>query len=155
MLVQSNMFRWLTSTADLQWCALTANRDCGEMESWPIRFDDDDEEYAPDIAAESEVSIPDWFEFRRLISQWHNERGATSSISKMAMCPSYQRLIANGQRFLPLILRQMESEGDEPDQWFWALHAITGADPITEDMRGDIVQMSRAWLNWARNNYAW
>ncbi len=154
MLVQSNWLTCLTSTADLQWYAFTTTRGGGEIESQPIDFDED-EDYAPDIKADSEVSIPDWFEFQHLVSQWHRERGATSSISRMAMCPSYQRIIANGQRFLPLILRQMEREGDEPDQWFWALRAITGADPITEDMRGDIVQMSRAWLAWARDRYAW
>ena len=41
--------------------------------------------------------FPDWFRFQELISQWRRERGATSSITKMAMCPSYQRIIAMGK----------------------------------------------------------
>lgn len=71
------------------------------------------------------------------------------------MCPSYQRIVAMGARAVPLILSEMEREGDEPDQWFWALHAITGADPVPFDARGDVVQMAEAWLEWGRRRYAW
>jgi len=93
------------------------------------------------------------FEYLRL--EWQRERGATSSITGMAICPSYQRIIAMGEKVVPLILRQMEIEGDEPDMWFWALHILTGADPITDDDRGDIVRMAQVWLLWARGRYAW
>lgn len=105
--------------------------------------------------SESVLSAPAWFEFHRLVSAWHNERGATSSITKMAMCPSYQRIIGMGDKAVPLILREMEKEGDEPDQWFWALAVITGADPIPDEARGDIVEMAEAWLGWGRLQYAW
>lgn len=99
--------------------------------------------------------FPDWFRFQELISQWRRERGATSSITKMAMCPSYQRIIAMGERAIPLILRQMQDEGDEPDMWFWALRVLTDADPVPDHARGDISAMARAWLRWARFRYDW
>jgi hypothetical protein len=35
------------------------------------------------------VDLFDQLEFNRLLSAWLAERGATSSITKMAMCPSY------------------------------------------------------------------
>src|ERR1022692_4604281 len=63
----------------------------------------------------------DWQRFRTLASNWRNERGITSSATKMAMCPSYQRIIGMGGRAVPFILREMESEGNDPDHWFWAL----------------------------------
>lgn len=93
--------------------------------------------------------------FHSLAEQWRKERGATSSITKMAMCPSYQKIIAIGPRAIPLILRQMESEGDQPDMWFWALRALTDADPVPEANRGDVVRMAHAWLGWGRQRYAW
>ena len=94
-------------------------------------------------------------EFHVLVEAWRTERGATSSITKMATCPSYQRIIAMGEKAVPLMLREMEMEGDEPDQWFWALAAITGADPVPDEARGDMVAMAKAWLDWGLRRYAW
>lgn len=100
-------------------------------------------------------TIDDSVQFAQLLAEWHKERGITSSITTMAMCPSYQKIIGMGERAIPLILRQMENEGDEPDMWFWALRALTNTDPVPEDARGNIVRMSQAWLNWARGRYVW
>jgi hypothetical protein len=93
--------------------------------------------------------------FELLISQWHNERGATSSVTEMAMCPSYQAIIAAGPRVIPFILRKLEAEGDEPDMWFWALRVLTGEDPVLEEDRGDFEQMAKSWLTWAGSRYVW
>jgi hypothetical protein len=50
-----------------------------------------------------------------------------------------------------LIMRELESS---PDHWFWALHAITGADPVPESSRGVMRDMVKAWLDWgAQNGY--
>jgi len=98
---------------------------------------------------------PDALKFLGLVSQWRKERGATSSITKMAMCPSYQRIIAMGERVIPFILRELESEGDEPDMWFWALQVLTGNDPVSDEARGNMKKMADAWLDWARRRYAW
>ena len=95
-----------------------------------------------------ETYLPGQFMFDNLMKAWHKERGATSSITKMAMCPSYQKIIAMGPLAIPLILRQLRKEGENPDMWFWALRMLTSADPVTDDMRGDVVKMANAWLNW-------
>jgi hypothetical protein len=105
--------------------------------------------------AKTEVFVPLSLTFQQLIEQWHRERGATSSITEMAMCPAYQSIIALGPEAIPLILRQMESEGNDPDMWFWALQVMTRVDPIEDDDRGDTVRMAQAWLNWGRQRYAW
>ena len=60
--------------------------------------------------------------------------------------PSYQQIIGMGDMALPLILRELARE---PDHWFWALHAITGADPVEPDARGDVRKMAKAWIEWA------
>ena len=106
---------------------------------------------------DGQYQIVQWQEaaFRALTKEWHVERGVSSSITEIAMCPAYQRIIAMGEPAVLLILRQMESEGDEPDMWFWALRAITNVDPITDDIRGDVVAMAGAWLDWGRRHYAW
>lgn len=97
----------------------------------------------------------DVFEFRGLMERWHEERGVSSSITSMALCPAYQEIIAMGPRAIPLILRQLEREGDEPDMWFWALRVLSHADPVPANDRGDIVRMARAWLEWGRARYVW
>jgi hypothetical protein len=37
-----------------------------------------------------------------------------------------------------------------PDQWFWALRAITGANPIKPEQQGRIQEMAAAWIEWGR-----
>jgi hypothetical protein len=98
---------------------------------------------------------PDVLKFRRLVEQWREERGATSSITKMAMCLAYQQIIAMGEPAVPLILHQLASEGDEPDLWFWALQVLTGEDPVPDEARGDMKKMAECWLGWARSKYGW
>src|SRR5208337_640739 len=67
--------------------------------------------------------------FQRFIQQWHRERGSTSSITQMAMCPAYQGIIGMGPKAIPFILQQLENNLADPDHWFWALQALTGEDP--------------------------
>ena len=101
-------------------------------------------------------SFEDSQRFKQFAAQWHSERHSTSSVTDMAMCPSYQRIIAMGEAAIPLILSELRSEGDEPDHWFWALRVLTDADPVKDEHRGDIVKMAAAWLDWGRTHgYAW
>lgn len=93
--------------------------------------------------------------FARLVAQWHQERGATSSLSEMILCPSYQRIIGMGAKALPLILARMEYEQDDPDHWSAALEAITGDDPVPKDAYGDTVKTAEAWFAWAEKNNVW
>jgi hypothetical protein len=65
------------------------------------------------------------------------------------MHPAYQRIIGMGRDALPFILEEF-SKG-ELDDWFWAFYAITGENPITEEMAGDMDKMAEAWLQWGRD----
>lgn len=94
--------------------------------------------------------------FQGLVTAWQQERGAMSSTTEAAMCPAYQSIIGMGPVVIPLILKQLEVEGDDPDQWFWALTSITGATPENPDDRGNYMKMAASWFEWAKNNgYAW
>ena len=50
---------------------------------------------------------------------------------------------------LPLILAELEKE---PDHWFWALEAITGENPVSENDAGDMEASAKAWVKWGRQN---
>lgn len=88
--------------------------------------------------------------FSSLVEAWNVQRGAMSSITAASMCPAYQAIIGMGKPAVPLILSQLQTEGDDPDQWFWALSSITGADPVSPEDRGNFPKMARSWLEWGR-----
>jgi len=99
----------------------------------------------------TEPPAEDWLKFQNLVAQWKSERRAISSITEIALCPAYQSIIGMGEAAVPFVMRELESEGDDPDQWFWALRAITGADPVKDEDRGNYARMAQSWLQWARN----
>jgi hypothetical protein len=93
--------------------------------------------------------------FRQLVGQWRLERGASSSTTEILLCPSYQNIIGMGPQAIPLILAEMESEGDDPDQWFWALQVLSRDNPVREEDEGNFRAMAGAWFGWARKRYFW
>jgi hypothetical protein len=97
-----------------------------------------------------------WIEFQELVKQWKGERGSRSSITQAAAMQPYQKIIGMGPDAIPLILAQLKSEGDNPDQWFWALRAITRENPVLPEDRGNFRKMAQAWFEWAEQRaYAW
>jgi hypothetical protein len=97
-----------------------------------------------------------WLKFQRLAKEWREERGAMSSITQMSALPAYQKIIGMGETAIPLILAQLRLEGDEPDQWFWALRALTEANPVSPRDQGNFQRMTQAWLRWGESaGYAW
>jgi hypothetical protein len=91
--------------------------------------------------------------FRDLVALWKRERGHYSSSAKLAEHPAYQQIIRMGPEVVPLILRELEQD---PDHWFRALHALTGANPVPPGSQGKIREMAKAWLDWAREQgYSW
>ena len=66
------------------------------------------------------------------------------------MHPAYQSIIGMGQDAVPLILDEMSNQ---PDHWFWALRAITGANPCPPEHVGDVTAMTRDWLSWGRGHH--
>ena len=86
-------------------------------------------------------------EFELHANKWKSDTEFLSSVQQTVLHPSYQRIIGMGPDVLPFILRDLEKK---PAHWFWALHAITGAEPVPEEDRGRIKRMVQHWLNWAK-----
>lgn len=89
------------------------------------------------------------YKFFNLAATWKEDVRLKSSITEIALNPSYQEIIGMGSKVVPFILRELQNE---PDYWFWALKAITGADPVKPSQRGDLKQMTKAWLDWGKEN---
>jgi hypothetical protein len=85
--------------------------------------------------------------FAALALNWKSETGHLSNITKKCTHPSYQQIIGMGREAVPLILQDLK---DSKADWFWALTAITGANPIPEESAGNIKQMTEAWLKWGK-----
>lgn len=87
--------------------------------------------------------------FDRLAAEWRQETRFESAASRRAIHWSYQQIIGMGQPVVPILLDELRQNKDNPEYWFWALAAITGANPVPDEDRGKFSKMSRHWLRWA------
>jgi len=85
--------------------------------------------------------------FEHLAEQWRRDTALFSSLTDIVLHPSYQRIIGLGQKVVPLILAELDSE---PDHWFWALVAITGKDVAAGS--DSVNEASRLWTAWGRRH---
>ncbi|MCZ6918292.1 MAG: hypothetical protein O7I93_16070 [Gemmatimonadetes bacterium] len=85
-------------------------------------------------------------EFHELVTTWRENTQFQSSITAMVADRAYLHIVAMGTSVVPLILRELS---ERPDQWFWALSALTQADPVRQAHRGQIGKMRDDWLRWA------
>jgi transcriptional regulator with XRE-family HTH domain len=105
------------------------------------------------VSTISDIQQRDVEEFHRLADSWREQTSHLSSVSAIAMHPAYQQIIGMGRAALPLILRELERE---PNHWFWALNAITKFNPVKQEQRGNLKEMSKAWLEWGKaQGYKW
>jgi hypothetical protein len=81
--------------------------------------------------------------FRALADRWRQETLVTSSTTDMVLHPAYQRIIGLGPAVLPLLFHELQ---ERPGHWFWALAAITGANPVSAEDAGHVPKMREAWL---------
>ena len=88
------------------------------------------------------------FTFAKLVDKCKTETAMMSSVCDFTMHPAYQEIIDLGYDVIPLLLRELALR---PDHWFWALRTITNVDPVPHADRGDIKKMTKAWLQWGRD----
>lgn len=86
--------------------------------------------------------------FKKLAKTWKSETELVSKVTKRIFHPAYQKIIGMGESAIPLILNDLLENG--PDDWFWALTAITDENPITKEMAGNMAAMTEAWLQWGK-----
>jgi hypothetical protein len=92
-------------------------------------------------------AVVDRQRFDRLAEMWKRETGHLSQVTKRCTHPAYQQIIGMGAGAVPLILYDLKKSRDD---WFWALSAITGENPINETDAGNVPKMTEAWLQWGR-----
>src|SRR5205807_10056948 len=85
--------------------------------------------------------------FQRLAADWKQQSRYLSNTAQMAMLKPYQRIIGMGWPAVPLILDELRRD---PDQWFWALEAITEEDPVPAAAAGHVRRSADAWVDWGR-----
>ena len=101
-----------------------------------------------------------WVKFQSLAKEWRKQSGAMSSVTAMVMLRPYQQIMGMGRDAIPFILAELKAEGDDPDQWFWALSTIAEANrlnppEIKKEDQGDYQRMAQIWINWgAGQGYA-
>ena len=97
---------------------------------------------------DSLVRIGRAYRFRQLADTWKRDTRFMSNVTARMLRPEYQKIIGMGEPAIPFILRDLKDNG--PNDWFWALTAITDVNPITEDMAGNMTVMTEAWLRWGK-----
>jgi hypothetical protein len=81
--------------------------------------------------------------FASLASAWRADTRSLSSPVEIANHPAYHEIIAMGEPAIWLILAELETR---PDDWFGALRALAGEDPVPPEAEGDLGAMTAAWL---------
>ena len=80
-------------------------------------------------------------------AEWKEQSRYLSNTAQMAMLKPYQRIIGLGLPVVPLILEELNRE---PNQWFWALEAITEQNPVPPEAKGKVRLMAQAWIEWGK-----
>ncbi len=97
------------------------------------------------------MPVPQAERFQKLAMTWKSDVRFLSDVDEICSHPAYQEIIGMGVVALPFIFAELQHE---PDNWFWALKAITGADPVPKAHRGDMTQMAADWLAWRQTHMA-
>jgi hypothetical protein len=85
--------------------------------------------------------------FSALAEEWLQKSQHMSNNFQSARLMSYQRIIGMGWPAVPLILEEL---GRAPRQWFWALQAITGENPVSPEIAGKVMLSAQAWIDWGK-----
>jgi len=87
--------------------------------------------------------------FRRLAEAWREVAPSHPRHPVRYDHLIYQEILGLGPAVVPYLLDALQ---ERPRDWFWALHLITGADPIAPEERGDFSAMRESWLRWGREH---
>lgn len=86
--------------------------------------------------------------FCNLKEKWMNETAHMSSIKDRCQNSTYQKIIEMDLKVVPFLIKDMEKNNTH---WFWALHSITGANPVKKENQGRVEDMVKDWKNWWEN----
>ncbi len=100
-----------------------------------------------DFLEQREPAIPVRDEFLRLAVHLDTETRFISDVNKIIHHSAYQQIIRLGHEVVPFLLRDLDQH---PGRWLWALHSITGANPVPSSALGNVKKMARAWSEWGK-----
>ncbi|MDA0833231.1 MAG: hypothetical protein O2955_06770 [Planctomycetota bacterium] len=86
--------------------------------------------------------------FQKLTAEWKTQSRYLSNSAQMAMLKPYQQIIGMGTPAVSMILEELARD---PDQWFWALEAITTENPVSASSTGRVNEMAQDWIDWGRD----
>jgi hypothetical protein len=87
--------------------------------------------------------------FQSALIEWRRDKGPTSNSAKITAHPAFRRIVAMGPEAVPYILREVKRE---PSLLVMALREITGHNPVTQESRGDLRAMAKAWVEWGEKS---
>jgi hypothetical protein len=88
--------------------------------------------------------------FNNYKNNWVNETMFSSDPYEITSNRNYIEIIGLGRAVLPFILEDLQNTYNH---WFVALQEITGENPINQQIAGNIAEMTKAWLSWAKENH--
>lgn len=87
--------------------------------------------------------------FKSLREEWFMETAFSSDRTEIILSKPYQRIIGMGENALPFIFGVL---GQKRENWFWALEAITGENPVPKEDYMNFDAAVDDWLEWGRKN---
>lgn len=86
--------------------------------------------------------------FNDFYEKWYEE---TKYLSSPGMFKNiyYKKIISLGMDVVPVIINKLK---ETPCHLFFALHEITGVNPVKSENRGNIKKMSDDWIAWWERN---
>lgn len=85
--------------------------------------------------------------FNILKNKWISECRFISSASEIILNMNYQSIIGMGKAVVPILIEELRNS---PNQWFFALVAITGENPVPEELNGNMGKMIELWSEWGK-----
>lgn len=83
--------------------------------------------------------------FESLVEGWRNETAFMSSPADMRNVESYKTIVGFEWMAVPFIIDEISRR---PSLLLMALGDITGVDPISDSIRGNVDLMTGAWVAW-------
>lgn len=137
-----------------QWKASSHRRFCGPAFAWAEEREPIQEKF-PELSFRQSPETRVRARFNELVAQWHREIRHRSSLRRIVFSKAYLSIMLmaadddrHRQLITKLVLEELKNKGGH---WFWALRALTGADP-TKPEDEDFQHVRDAWIRWGIEN---
>lgn len=84
--------------------------------------------------------------FRKLVKEWWEGTCILSNPTQIVSHPAYKRIVAMGNKIIPLILKEYQTGGSF--EWCAVLEEITGENPVQSHHAVSYNLMRDDWLSW-------